>query len=58
MEGSAATVSNSIGDCFTARLNVCLKLHHLVEDVAGEKVVLHVGDLHSHRNAVVVGALL
>lgn len=39
-------------------LRVRLRLHHLVEDVAGEKVVLHVGDLHGHRDAVVVGPLL
>lgn len=32
--------------------------NHLVEDVAGEEVVLHVGDLHSHGDAVVIGPLL
>lgn len=32
--------------------------HHLIEDVAGEEVVLHVGDLHGHGDAVVIGPLL
>lgn len=32
--------------------------HHLIQDVTGEEVVLHVRDLHSHRDAVVIGPLL
>lgn len=32
--------------------------NHLIEDVAGEEVVLHVGDLHGHGDAVVIGPLL
>ena len=32
--------------------------YHLIEHVAGEEVVLNVGHLHRHRNAVVVGPLL
>lgn len=40
------------------KLKSRLRSHHLVENVTSEKVVLHVGDLHSHRNAVVVRPLL
>ena len=32
--------------------------YHLVEDVAGQEVVLDVRDLHRHGDAVVVGSLL
>lgn len=32
--------------------------YHLIENVAGEKVVLHVRDFHSDRDAIVIRPLL
>lgn len=33
-------------------------MYHLIQDVTGEEVVLNVGHLHGHRDAVVIGPLL
>lgn len=45
---------NKVRSCFV----VVNQQHHLVKNVTGEEVVLHVGDLDSHWDAIVIRPLL
>lgn len=35
-----------------------IKLYHLIKNITGEKVILDIGDLDSHWDAVIIGPLL